>query len=542
MVSRDEKLLFKLVLMAVFFGSVAAFSPPPASAQTKKNAARQTAQNKKTDQKDSPEKSKVQGKSKTQEQARSQEKSKKPTKADLARQAEIARQQQAAREAAAERQQAALEAKRRREQAAREARQRQVNFERGLRTETIENISADNIEGEDLEVRRAAVNALGSHAGTVVVMEPQTGKVLSIVNQDWGIRKGFKPCSTIKLVTATGGINEGLIDDAGRIQTARFPMELNDALAFSNNTYFQKVGVSGLGNAKMISYARSLGLGEPTGINAPGESAGKLPFGNSNPRIYSHGDDFEVTPLQLAVMVSALSNGGKIVVPQIPRAGYSKANFRGQMKREVTVARSTLQGVLPGMVGAVNYGTARRSGGSNYAAAGKTGSCIGGGSWLGLFASVAPIVNPQLAVVVVTRGSNERGKYASAIAGKVYEALAYRMKGGSGSNQPLVAKIPEILKPKPQVSAKVSASVDTEEGEDSDEGDVNPAAASVKRANPKKGGEDSAETVVENKNAAKSNPKSENIFGTTVIQVGRKVTEQNRRENSRPRIVLTDNK
>ena len=536
MVLRDEKLLFKLVLIAVFITGGIVFSPS-IFAQTKKSSVRQTAKEKEkaSSKKLDSGKSKTSDKTTGREKTKERETPKKPTKADLARQAEIVRQQQAAREAAEERRQAALEAQQRRAQAAREARQRQINFERGLREETVTNISNDNTEGEDLEVRRAAINALGNHAGTIVVMEPQTGKVLSIVNQDWGIRKGFKPCSTIKLVTATGGINEGLIDDGGKIQTQRFPMGLNDALAFSNNTYFQKVGVSGLGNAKMISYARSLGLGEPTGINAPGEFTGKLPLTNSNPRIYSHGDDFEVTPLQLAVMVSAISNGGKVVVPQIPRAEYKKSAFRGQMKREVNVMRSTLQEVLPGMIGAVNYGTARRSGASQYAAAGKTGSCIGGGTWLGLFASVAPVVNPQLSVVVITRGSNERGKYASAIAGKIYQSLSYRMKSDS-KYQPLVAKVPETLKPHQEVSAKTSATVDVDEGEDSDEVDANAAAA--KRPNPKKGGDDLPEKIIRVGNPANAKVtenagKSTTNFPKTVIRVG---------EFSRPRVVQTGNK
>ena len=198
---------------------------------------------------------------------------------------------------------------------------KKITYERSLRSVTVDNITNDNTDGEDLEVRRAAVNALGNRAGTIVVMEVQTGKVLAIVNQDWAIRKSFKPCSTIKLVTAIAGINENLINRDGNINSSNFPMNLDDALAYSNNTYFQRVGAN-LGSNKMISYAQMLGLGTPTGINAENETGGRLPFGNNNARIYSHGDDFEVTPLQLAVMVSAISNGGKVIVPQIPRDNY----------------------------------------------------------------------------------------------------------------------------------------------------------------------------------------------------------------------------
>jgi hypothetical protein len=480
------------------------------------------------------------------------EKNKKPTRVELARQAEIERRederQREAEEREADRKQAVLAEKRRREQAAREARERYLAFERGLRTETLQNIANDDTTGEDLEVRRAAISALGNHAGTVVVIEPQTGKVLSIVNQDWAIRKGFKPCSTIKLVTGVAGLNENAIERDGRISARSFPMDLSDALAHSNNSYFQKVGAD-LGSNRMISYARALGLGEPTGINAPNESAGRLPYGNNNPRIYSHGDDFEVTPLQLAVMVSTLTNGGKKIVPQIPRSSYEKANFRGAMRGEVNLPKDKMQGVLPGMIGAVNYGTARRSGSTQFNAAGKTGSCTGQGSWLGLFASVAPVINPKLAVVVVTRGQAERGKYASAIAGKVYQALASRMRetGVTNNRVELIARVPQELKPQPKVDAKTSALVDNDEGEDSDEGDVNNAkinAENAKRGNPKKGGDDLKQTVDSNNSgAALKSPvnktdKSSNPFKPVVINVNK--VPQEDQPLSRPRIVRTN--
>lgn len=447
----------------------------------------------------------------------------KPTREEMrkeaARQAEIRRAEEA-------RRQAILAEQRRREQAAREARARALAFERGLRTETVNNILKDNVEGEDMEVRRAAIDALGNHAGTVVVMEPQTGKVLSIVNQDWGIRKGFKPCSTIKLVTATAGLTEHVIDQNGTIQTRRFPINLDDAIAHSNNSYFQAAGAS-IGNEKMISYAKALGLGEQTGINAENETPGKLPYGNNGAKIYSHGEDFEVSALQLAVAVSAISNGGKVVVPQIPKTKVENTNFRGYMRKEVNVPESSLQRILPGMIGAVNYGTARRASDGTLNIAGKTGSCIGQGSWLGLFASVAPVVNPRLSVVVITRGSGERGKYASAIAGSIYKALSHRFNDG----RDFTAKVPLSLRPQQQVNAKASATLDNDEGEDSEEGDVNP-----KKPNPKKGGEDLQQTAPANKNhevnkSDKTKPDSK--FDPVVIQVNRQPT--------RPRIVPVDN-
>jgi membrane peptidoglycan carboxypeptidase len=400
-----------------------------------------------------------------------------------------------------ERRRNALETQRRRDQAAREARARRVSFERGLRNTTVDNISADLTDGEDLEVRRAAVEALGDRAGTVVVLEPQTGRVLTIVNQEWAIRQSFKPCSVIKLVTSVAGLNEDLINSNGAFTGGNLGIALDDALAYSNNAYFQRVGVN-LGSGKMIDYARILGLGAPTGLNAAGESAGRLPFGNNNARIYSHGDDFAVTPLQLAVLVSALSNGGRVVIPQIPRPGYQRTAFRGLYRRQIDLPKSTLEHVLPGMIGAATYGTARNGVDAALGIAGKTGSCIGQGSWLGLFASVAPVRDPKFAVVVITRGQSERGKYAAAVAGRIYESLRGRLFR-KGSKTPM-ARVPVELRPQPRIDAKTSIKLDDARTEDSDDD-----TGTVRVG--KKGAQDQIETP-------KQNPKKqEPLFPTIVI-------------------------
>jgi penicillin-binding protein 2 len=328
-----------------------------------------------------------------------------------------------ARRREAERRAAILAERRRREQARREAIARQIAFERGLRTETENNILKDNTEGEDLGIRRAAINALGNHAGSVVVMEAQTGKVLTIVNQDWAVRAPIKPCSTIKLVTGVAGLNEGVISkEDGTVRNTRTRRALDDALAFSDNPYFQRVGTQ-IGSKKTIEYARALGLGEPTGLNTENEAAGKLPFGSEHAKIYSHGQDFEVTGLQLAVMVSAITNGGHRVLPRVPRTRLEHARFQPFYRANVELPQQNLRRVIPGMMGAADYGTARRGVDHSLGIAGKTGSCISKGSWVGLFASVAPIERPKYSVVVITRGQRERGKYAAAVAGQIYSAL-----------------------------------------------------------------------------------------------------------------------
>lgn len=418
------------------------------------------------------------------------------------------------------RRQAAIAEQRRREQAAREARERRLAFERGLRTETVKNIENDNTEGEDLAVRRAAVNALGSRAGTVVVMEAKTGKLLTVVNQDWAIKEGFKPCSTIKLVTGVAGINEHVINEEGVVGNSSAGMKLDWALARSHNGYFQRVGAN-VGNAKMIDYAKKLGLGEQTGVNAEGETAGKLPYGNNNARIYSHGDDFEVTPLQLAVMVSALTNGGKKVVPTFQKARVEKTSYRAKGNSNIGIPQANFEGVLPGMAGAAEYGTARRGVDATMGVAGKTGSCIGRGSWVGLFASVAPIEDPKYAVVVITRGQSERGKYAAAIAGQIYNAL-----------RPRITRDPENVWAKRTMKTPPPAETQLARGDDEDEDEADENAANgeapivVGRATQSAAPQPAVKKMIQKTSQSKP------VFSPVIIEYDRSGAEK-----KRPRVV-----
>ena len=364
-----------------------------------------------------------------------------------------------------ERRQAILAERRRREQAAREARARKLAFERGLRTETITNISHDVTDGEDLNVRAAAINALGSHAGSVVVMEAQTGKVLTIVNQDWAVRSSIRPCSTIKLVTGVAGLNEGVISkEDGSIRNTATRRNLDDAVAFSDNGYFQRVG-SNLGNTKLVQYGKDLGLGEQTGLNMPGEVTGRLPYNNNNARIYSHGDDTEVSTIQLAVMVSAITNGGHRVLPRIPRNDIEKTKFQTFYKANVELPQQNVRRMIPGMMGAAEYGTAHHGMDQTLGVAGKTGSCIDKGSWVGLFASVAPIEKPKYSVAVITRGPGERGKYAAAVAGQVYRSLSQQIVRTDRN----LAQTEFHLKPKTNIDAQTAAKLADAEGEDADQ-------------------------------------------------------------------------
>jgi cell division protein FtsI/penicillin-binding protein 2 len=323
-----------------------------------------------------------------------------------------------------------LEARRRAEAARQAAIARQRALDKALRDEVQGMIARDNLAGEDPEVRRVAVNALGNHAGTVVVMDPITGKIYSMVNQEWAIRRGFKPCSTIKLVTGVAGLSENVIPPSELTLASDRPrMDLTYALAHSDNPYFERVG-GGLGFDKMIHYAKELGLGEKTGANVPFEFSGRLPElkpGFTLRRMFSYADGFEVTALQLGNLVSAMANGGKLLVPQVTNAQDQDARIKPKVRRKLDIDGNVLQRMIPGMIGSVNYGSGRKAYDPLQTVAGKTGTCNGGGgSWVGLFTSYAPLANPRLAVVVITRGTDAHHHLPAAVAGQIYRDLHQR--------------------------------------------------------------------------------------------------------------------
>jgi membrane peptidoglycan carboxypeptidase len=257
-------------------------------------------------------------------------------------------------------------------------------------------------------------------------MNPQTGRVYSMVNQQWALREGFKPCSTIKLVTGLAGLNENIIDPSDTTKISdRNQVSLTRALAYSKNEYFQQVGQQ-VGFDQMVAYARRLGLGEKTGINASNEFQGSVPgpaSRSAQSRMWSHGDNFQVTPIQLATLVSAMANGGKLLAPRIARTKLEEVNLKTRVRRQVKMDAETWRRMVPGMVGSVAYGSGKRANDPGETVAGKTGTCIEQGTWVGLFTSYAPLANPRLAIVVIARGADAHNHFPAAVAGRIYRDL-----------------------------------------------------------------------------------------------------------------------
>jgi cell division protein FtsI/penicillin-binding protein 2 len=288
----------------------------------------------------------------------------------------------------------------------------------------------DSVDGEDLMVRRAAVAALGPYNGSIVVVDPKNGRILTIVNQKLAFQSGFQPCSTIKVVAALAGLNEGVIDQKTKLWlTKRHGMDLTEALAHSNNAFFSNVGYK-LGYDRIIQYAQMFGLGEKASLDLDQEQPGMLaaaPPADGVGMMTSFGEGIYITPLELAAVISTVANGGTLYYLQHPRSKEEIEQFVPRVKRQLDIAPLVPE-IRPGMQGAVEYGTARRAG---YVATepifGKTGTCTDGRSpthlgWFGSFTETGD--NKLVVVVLLTGGHQVNGPVASGVAGAVYRNLS----------------------------------------------------------------------------------------------------------------------
>jgi penicillin-binding protein 2 len=295
-----------------------------------------------------------------------------------------------------------------------------------------DSVSADDPKFDDPVVREAAVSALGRYNGSVVAVDPNTGRILTVVNQKIAFSDGYIPCSTIKPTIAIAALQENVITRDTMLKVGRRKyMNLTEALAHSNNTFFEELGRR-MGFDTVSKYGRLLGLGELAGYELADEHPGAFPmqppaFGGVA-RMSSFGEGIQITPLQLAALAAAFANGGTLYYLQYPHSAEEADAFQPRVKRDLNIA-----GVLPevreGMLAAVLYGTGRLSydSGGDETPLGKTGTCDDhtNPSRIGWFVTYADEAHPKIALAVLLRGNTRRvkGPTAAQVAGLIYRRL-----------------------------------------------------------------------------------------------------------------------
>jgi len=289
---------------------------------------------------------------------------------------------------------------------------------------------ADVATFDDPVVRAAAVESLGRYNGAVVAVDPNTGRILTVVNQKIAFGAGYIPCSTIKPTVALAALQENFITRDTMLKVGRRKyMNLTEAMAHSNNVFFEELGRR-MGFDTVSRYARLLGLGELAGYNLPEEHPGSFPMQppahGGVARMSSYGEGIQMTPLQLVSLAAAFANGGTLYYLQYPRSADEIQAFAPRVKRDLNIA-TVLPEIREGMLAAVLYGTGKRSfdSGGDEMPLGKTGTCNDPTSRVGWFVTYADEAHPKIAIAVLLRGSSRQviGPTAALVAGRIYRRL-----------------------------------------------------------------------------------------------------------------------
>jgi penicillin-binding protein 2 len=305
-------------------------------------------------------------------------------------------------------------------------------YERFSASSFADNIAAGDVtEGEDPVVRAAAIEALGNMNGTALAIDPATGRILAMVNQKLALSGGAEPCSTIKLTVALAALEEGIITRTTPVALGGgYHLTLTEALAHSNNLYFETLGRS-LGFERVKHYATQLGLGELAGYNISGEQLGTYPdqelpaaMGGVG-RMCSFGEGVSMTPLQLGAIVSAIANGGTLYYLQHPTNADEVAALQPKVKRTLEIGK-LIPEMQVGMLAATTYGTARslRANFREFPVMGKTGTCSNNGTRFGWFGSYADTPRGRIVTVIFLEGGRPTfGPKAAELTGQFYRGL-----------------------------------------------------------------------------------------------------------------------
>ena len=264
----------------------------------------------------------------------------------------------------------------------------------------------------------------------------------------------YEPGSTFKLVTASAALEEkmtttdkagefcctGRIEIAGvRIKCWRYyrphgSQSLRNGLMNSCNPVFIGLGQK-LGVSKYYEYLEKFGFLEKTGIDLIGEANSiflkKEKVGPVELATISFGQRFEVTPIQMVTMVSAISNNGLYVKPRVVKAIQNPVTGETQelepeYKNQV-ISKETSKEVLSMMTSVVSEGTGKNARVQGYNIGGKTGTSEDGvntGKYVTSFIGVAPTDEPKICILVTLynptgEAGHQGGTVAAPVAGKI---------------------------------------------------------------------------------------------------------------------------
>lgn len=329
----------------------------------------------------------------------------------------------------------------------------------------------------DFKLQKAAEKALNNQRGAVVALDVKTGAVLvmasgptfdpnlftrKISTQEWKdlqgqdhpflnrSLQGYPPGSTFKIVTTSAGIQSGKFSPDSTLPTFSAiniggtlfhehggagygTIGFRDALAFSSNTFFYQVGMA-VGPDEISKWGHRLGIGETSSMGLEGGSHGVIPTPEQKQKLYGepwYGGDtvsmsigqgvVQVTPLELAVMVSAIANGGYRVKPHLMA---DQTNTPATVREATGLSPGTIEVIRQGLTAVVKEGTARRlSDGSIPPTAGKTGTAeVIGQRDNALYVGYGPLNDPQIAIAVVVENGGFGAESAVPIAHEIYKA------------------------------------------------------------------------------------------------------------------------
>lgn len=323
-----------------------------------------------------------------------------------------------------------------------------------------DSVNADNL---DHSLQRAATLALGDRRGTVIVMDPQTGRIRAVVNPEIAFEENLPPGSTIKPFTALAALRSGVIDEESRTvcrekyaheefhTTCSHPRDLpplnpTEAIAYSCNYYFGKVGER-LAEPAFNSILDEFGFGKPSGVNAAREGQGLVRHTEwHSQNAIGEGDRVRSTPIQLINAYSAMVNGGHLFIPRTASA----TGFVPELRARLMIKDEHRNLILKGMRGAVRYGTAETA--SLYSLPvyifGKTGTAteINGYRTQGWFVGFASALNDEekdesefaperikLAVLVFLVKAH--GSEAAEVARPIFNEYAHSTMEGHGDTE-----------------------------------------------------------------------------------------------------------